>query len=293
MYDWSYSINVISSALSCFSCCWKDVRLKHCQSLFANSAAQCFSCCWKDVRLKRNLHAYQFGCARVSVVVERMYDWSSDSLKCFVYRFEFQLLLKGCTIEAATAGQESQREVVSVVVERMYDWSSVGGHYRQFADQFQLLLKGCTIEAEPWRGSGQLLQKFQLLLKGCTIEAVLYWRKVEWIRVSVVVERMYDWSSARNMERRAQSRSFSCCWKDVRLKLNRLKNLFFFAFVSVVVERMYDWSLSGGQTMLTGAVSVVVERMYDWSTMKINWSLTCPSFSCCWKDVRLKLENKN
>ena len=59
----------------------------------------------------------------------------------------FQLLLKGCTIEAV---------IRSLVVSCL---------------RFQLLLKGCTIEAmrPVWRE--KTYDKFQLLLKGCTIEA--------------------------------------------------------------------------------------------------------------------------
>ena len=107
---------------------------------------------------------------------------------------------------------------------------------------------------------------FQLLLKGCTIEAP--WQRFE----------------------NSGSSSFSCCWKDVRLKPSIPTFITYQAPVSVVVERMYDWSLM--ETMLTplGEVSVVVERMYDWSLMHvlriIAWFFC---FSCCWKDVRLKL----
>ena len=60
---------------------------------------------------------------------------------------KFQLLLKGCTIEAV-------------------DGKTLQLKY----DEFQLLLKGCTIEAKEKRY--QITdQEFQLLLKGCTIEA--------------------------------------------------------------------------------------------------------------------------
>ena len=59
----------------------------------------------------------------------------------------FQLLLKGCTIEARnqTTGDETT-------------W-------------FQLLLKGCTIEANMMGVNPFIASGFQLLLKGCTIEA--------------------------------------------------------------------------------------------------------------------------
>ena len=59
----------------------------------------------------------------------------------------FQLLLKGCTIEAS---------------------SEVSGGTDI---EFQLLLKGCTIEAKWGCLHRRAAQLFQLLLKGCTIEA--------------------------------------------------------------------------------------------------------------------------
>ena len=61
----------------------------------------------------------------------------------------FQLLLKGCTIEAS---------------------SEVSGGTDI---EFQLLLKGCTIEAKWGCLHRRAAQLFQLLLKGCTIEARL------------------------------------------------------------------------------------------------------------------------
>ena len=60
----------------------------------------------------------------VSVVVERMYDWSWVCLWQWRLRFQFQLLLKGCTIEAR---EDASKSPIIVM--------------------FQLLLKGCTIEA--------------------------------------------------------------------------------------------------------------------------------------------------
>ena len=59
-----------------FSCCWKDVRLKHLYVRLFALAMVCFSCCWKDVRLKHK---------------------SDDPISDYT---RFQLLLKGCTIEA-------------------------------------------------------------------------------------------------------------------------------------------------------------------------------------------------
>ena len=85
-------------------------------------------------------------------------------------------------------------------------------------------------------------------------------------QVSVVVERMYDWSS-HSVSGIPVKRGFSCCWKDVRLKQQRANRLQFLPLlVSVVVERMYDWS----------------------SAAVVGLFLSNLSFSCCWKDVRLK-----
>ena len=98
---------------------------------------------------------------------------------------------------------------------------------------------------------------------------------------------MYDWSYTAGREISITS-SFSCCWKDVRLKPLRLalkaaaKVCFSCCWkdvrlkqkwrihvereqVSVVVERMYDWSFVDSASMTISYVSVVVERMYDWS----------------------------
>ena len=110
-------------AAECFSCCWKDVRLKHLRTMYI-AAFWGFSCCWKDVRLKLTLK----------------FDPTIPTM--------FQLLLKGCTIEALRLSAGSCRFLVSVVVERMYDWSCNSVRY------------GCFIRV-----------------------------------VSVVVERMYDWSN--------------------------------------------------------------------------------------------------
>ncbi len=59
-----------------------------------------FSCCWKDVRLKQSDTRLNPDRQRVSVVVERMYDWSIPFRNRLERRAAFQLLLKGCTIEA-------------------------------------------------------------------------------------------------------------------------------------------------------------------------------------------------
>ena len=148
-----------------------------------------------------------------------MYDWSFSSRQAYVIRTRmFQLLLKGCTIEARKRSSSMLIPTVSVVVERMYDWSCLSlltqfhqesfsccwkdvrlkrGYGGQESDdqRFQLLLKGCTIEAVGIYRYEIFDTGFQLLLKGCTIEALL--------RLIIPIE----------------FSSFSCCWKDVRLKL--------------------------------------------------------------------------
>jgi len=123
-----------------------------------------------------------------------MYDWSSLVSSITTILCVFQLLLKGCTIEAtANRPKIANTARVSVVVERMYDWSKPSTAIRAFKT------------------------------------------------VSVVVERMYDWSKMSYYEY-TKADCFSCCWKDVRLKR--------------------WWCL--------------------WSRQSF------PGFSCCWKDVRLK-----
>ena len=131
-----------------FSCYWKNVRLKHPLLERLKKASKSFSCYWKNVRLK--LRSGNNSCVELEV---------------------------------------------SVVIERMYDWSKKG-----------------------------LLSKARLS------------------SVSVVIERMYDWSLAPRSSTGRRNRSFSCYWKNVRLKLSS-KDAFWLNWpVSVVIERMYDWS---------------------------------------------------
>ena len=83
----------------------------------------------------------------------------------------FQLLLKGCTIEAHT----------DIFVDFFFKWfqlllkgctiEALGNRTHLSNLEFQLLLKGCTIEAV-YFVQRDARRKFQLLLKGCTIEAV-------------------------------------------------------------------------------------------------------------------------
>ena len=170
-----------------------------------------------------------------------MYDWSSLKTRLRKLFREFQLLLKGCTIEAKALQERRCKNRVSVVVERMYDWSRKMAVLTYFFECFSCCWKDVRLK-----------------------------RVSRWVfrfasRVSVVVERMYDWSrlslSCRRFVKTFQlllkgctieadpqkipgftSESFSCCWKDVRLKRHGQKTVAPFLIVSVVVERMYDWS---------------------------------------------------
>ena len=177
-----------------------------------------FSCCWKDVRLKLDIGNIERNSAGVSVVVERMYDWSIQEL--------FRV---------------PEIHNVSVVVERMYDWSAA---------------LSCTLEK---------IRSFSCCWKDVRLkQIVVFWRYVDYY-VSVVVERMYDWSQSSRrgsiwgsafqlllkgctieagnaISYYGNDLGFSCCWKDVRLKLNWGGMMLFDRSVSVVVERMYDWS---------------------------------------------------
>ena len=72
----------------------------------------------------------------------------SKHCRKLVMEILFQLLLKGCTIEAISENR-----------------------FGKSTELFQLLLKGCTIEAPNWNISVRPEVVFQLLLKGCTIEA--------------------------------------------------------------------------------------------------------------------------
>ena len=210
-----------------------------------------FSCCWKDVRLKHEKRPEKRQRTLVSVVVERMYDWSySISLK-IKQSWEVSVVVERMyDWSQAWSSPHSQVPRVSVVVERMYDWSPESFKNAIVWLKFQLLLKGCTIEASIEAQSTNQKRSFQLLLKGCTIEALQGKSVTLQAFVSVVVERMYDWSLF------------------VQARYSTLFN------VSVVVERMYDWSSTSQLChQITRRVSVVVERMYDWSS-ETNWLKT-------------------
>ena len=80
----------------------------------------------------------------------------------------FQLLLKGCTIEAISENRFGKSTELS---NDKFRYPTLGGHF--------MLSRNST-------------ELFQLLLKGCTIEAQNAVRQAVCPYVSVVVERMYD-----------------------------------------------------------------------------------------------------
>ena len=106
---------------------------------------------------------------------------------------------------------------------------------------------------------------FQLLLKGCTIEAV------------------YRCLVAGSLRR------FSCCWKDVRLKPIPRKYPDLLLRVSVVVERMYDWSVTDKKPWRLFLLFQLLLKGCTIEAQQSGWKgSNAYSFSCCWKDVRLK-----
>ena len=114
----------------------------------SSSSSNGFSCYWKNVRLKLTKHAKSRKVTLVSVVIERMYDWSW-------FRFSLMKFFP-----------------VSVVIERMYDWSL----------------------------SESLARSWSSKSFSC------YWKNVRLKRINLlVVNNLFT--------------SFSCYWKNVRLKL--------------------------------------------------------------------------
>ena len=178
--------------MTSFSCCWKDVRLKHekrpekrQRTLVSVVVERMYDWSYSiSLKIKQSWE--------VSVVVERMYDWSPESFKNAIVWLKFQLLLKGCTIEASIEAQSTNQK-----------------------RSFQLLLKGCTIEAKaptaqaPMNGSFSCCWK-DVRLKLLVLRIIAWffcfsccWKDVRlkhilflflFLIVSVVVERMYDWS---------------------------------------------------------------------------------------------------
>ena len=183
---------------------------------------------------------------KVSVVIERMYDWSRASERRKRFSHEFQLLLKECTIEALADGSE----VVLGPDSFSCYWKNVR-------------LKRNTISAK----LAPVL--FQLLLKECTIEAPQRPFRQRPHLVSVVIERMYDWSSRQRRLKKMMNR-FSCYWKNVRLKPDaRLQRPEYLGFQLLLKECTIE-AFFVPTRLVWDNVSVVIERMYDWSS-ETNW----------------------
>ena len=131
-----------------FSCYWKNVRLKHPLLERLKKASKSFSCYWKNVRLKPNSGIRIDLSHGVSVVIERMYDWSDSYLV-----------------------GDSVFNHVSVVIERMYDWSLFLLQSKSVRFCFSCYWKNVRLK----RGKDYIMSLgnflFQLLLKECTIEA--------------------------------------------------------------------------------------------------------------------------
>ena len=158
MYDWSsnrcqYGFNLTH----CFSCYWKNVRLKRYCQCICKAGYVCFSCYWKNVRLKHVPDNRKLRCHRVSVVIERMYDWSRRHSITLCIHYQFQLLLKECTIEARRHCGFRFWCPVSVVIERMYDWSSETNWLK--INDFWQLVSGLFFE------NGRSAQKVPLFSK--------------------------------------------------------------------------------------------------------------------------------
>ena len=149
MYDWSFLLNVVSPLPLSFSCCWKDVRLKHDMSQSITIGGPSFSCCWKDVRLKLDFLKNDRILRPVSVVVERMYDWSFIEGTTTLSEV-FQLLLKGCTIEAIPTYPSNFSSIGFSCCWKDVRLKLTLQFVLSIRITFQLLLKGCTIEAKYW-----------------------------------------------------------------------------------------------------------------------------------------------
>ncbi len=158
--------------------------------------SMCFSY-WKNVRLKLYVVASQIEHLLFQLLLKECTIEAHRSSAHAVNARTFQLLLKECTIEAPKCVANRKRTCVSVVIERMYDWSRTPTLNHGRSKKFQLLLKECTIEADVF-GPIICYFRFQLLLKECTIEANVSQHKDCERGVSVVIERMYDWSSETN-----------------------------------------------------------------------------------------------
>ena len=122
----------------------------------------------------------------------------------------------------------------------MYDWSRTPTLNHGRSKKFQLLLKECTIEADVF-GPIICYFRFQLLLKECTIEASKSFSLPLSLSVSVVIERMYDWSWTEAPFTQGV-KAFQLLLKECTIEAEALFRLSYAWGVSVVIERMYDWS---------------------------------------------------
>ena len=181
MYNWSLFVCRIVCDIEGFSCYWKNVRLKLktfsciCLPFFR------FSCYWKNVRLKRPKTSgtttlkrvsvviermYDWSgswhdCCRrvreVSVVIERMYDWSANSSPHWSANVCFSCYWKNVRLKHWPPPQSKSILIVSVVIERMYDWSSETNWLK--INDFWQLVSGLFFE------NGRSAQKVPLFSK--------------------------------------------------------------------------------------------------------------------------------
>ena len=157
MYDWSISCIEKSDGLKRFSCYWKNVRLKLTFELSRPSDQSCFSCYWKNVRLKPKRHDYFTSALPVSVVIERMYDWSWILLRVYYQNYRFSCYWKNVRLKPEAENQYCIIRMVSVVIERMYDWSSETNWLK--INDFWQLVSGLFFE------NGRSAQKVPLFSK--------------------------------------------------------------------------------------------------------------------------------
>ena len=99
---------------------------------------------------------------------------------------------------------------------------------------FQLLLKECTIEANEHYQNLPMHHCFSCYWKNVRLKRPATWLICLLHKVSVVIERMYDWSGTVDDETGSIS-CFSCYWKNVRLKR-------FYRADARKRQRMYSWS---------------------------------------------------
>ena len=198
-----------------------------------------------------------------------MYDWSFSSRQAYVIRTRmFQLLLKGCTIEARKRSSSMLIPTVSVVVERMYDWSCLS-----LLTQFHQESFSCCWKDVRLKQSVSIVMRFSIRGFSCC------WKDVR-LKLN---ERNFALVEV----------SFSCCWKDVRLKLGR---------GSICSSPMAFQLLLKGCTIEAGqCIGCRLDRSRFsccWKDVRLKHDIKHYTqsfrirFSCCWKDVRLKLRNQ-